>query len=184
MRLSIVEAAGRLLLERGYQDFTIEGVAARAGASKGTIYKWWPSKGALALDGYSAAVRDVLAYPESGDPRADLLAQISALITNLTTTTSGRAIRELIGAAQFDPHLGEQLRERYFRPRRDLGQPALRRLLGPDAGDDRLKAVGTAIYGAVYHLLLTDPAQLDAEFAQSLVTLASGERPDSTTPGG
>jgi AcrR family transcriptional regulator len=40
VRAAIIEAAGSLLLEVGFQDFTIEGVAARAGASKGTIYKW------------------------------------------------------------------------------------------------------------------------------------------------
>jgi AcrR family transcriptional regulator len=179
VRLAIVEAAGRLLFERGYRDFTIEAVAAGAGASKGTIYKWWPSKGALALDGYSAAVEYALAFPETGDPRADLLSQLNALITTLTTTASGRAIRELIGAAQFDPPLGELLRERYFRPYRELGHSVLRRLLGPDATDDRLKAAGTALYGAVYYLLLTDPAQLDAEFAEGLVAQVAG---DHATP--
>ena len=38
-------------------SFTIERVAELAGASKMTIYKWWPSKGALALDGYFTTVR-------------------------------------------------------------------------------------------------------------------------------
>lgn len=58
VRAAIIEAAGSLLMDVGFQDLTVEGVAARAGASKGTIYKWWPSKGALALDGYSHWVQN------------------------------------------------------------------------------------------------------------------------------
>jgi len=175
VRAAIIEAAGSLLLEVGFQDFTIEGVAARAGASKGTIYKWWPSKGALALDGYSHAVTETIAFPETEDPRADLVTQLEALIASLTGTPAGRAIRELMGAAQFDPHLAEQLRERYFRPRRALGRTAMRRALGSEPGDVIEKAAGAALYGGVYHLLLTDPDQLDAGLARAMVALVCGD---------
>lgn len=43
---------GGLLFDEGMAGFTIEKVANRSGASKVTIYKWWPTKGALALDGF------------------------------------------------------------------------------------------------------------------------------------
>ena len=46
--------------------FTIEGVAELAGASKMTIYKWWPSKGVLALEAYAAGVDEVLTVPDTG----------------------------------------------------------------------------------------------------------------------
>jgi AcrR family transcriptional regulator len=51
VRAEVLDAAGALLLEEGMAAFTMERVAARSGASKVTLYKWWPSKGALALDG-------------------------------------------------------------------------------------------------------------------------------------
>jgi hypothetical protein len=47
-----------------------------SGASKMTLYKWWPSKGALALDGYFAAVEQTLSFPDTGDIEADLRPQV------------------------------------------------------------------------------------------------------------
>ena len=41
----ILEAAADLLFAEGMAAFTIEKVAQRSGASKMTIYKWWPSRG-------------------------------------------------------------------------------------------------------------------------------------------
>ena len=54
-----------LLLTEGMRSFTVERVATLAGASKVTIYKWWPSKGALALEGYSSTVADLLSMPDT-----------------------------------------------------------------------------------------------------------------------
>src|SRR5690606_25306680 len=49
-RRAILDAARTLVAETGYPKLTIEAVAARAGVGKQTIYRWWPSKGALLLD--------------------------------------------------------------------------------------------------------------------------------------
>ena len=59
--------------------FTVEKVAKLSGASKMTIYKWWPSKGALALDGYFRRVEPQLAFPVTGDIEADLRTQLRLL---------------------------------------------------------------------------------------------------------
>ena len=64
VRNEVLEAAAELLFAEGMGAFTIEKVANRSGASKMTIYKWWPSKGALALDGYFHKVE-----PATGVPR-------------------------------------------------------------------------------------------------------------------
>lgn len=58
-----IAAAGDLLFAGGLPAVTFEKVAGRAGASKMTLYKWWPSPGALALEAYFAAVQD------TGKPR-------------------------------------------------------------------------------------------------------------------
>src|SRR4051794_20873131 len=105
VRAGILAAAGRLLLAEGMGAFTIERVAVEAGASKTTIYKWWPSKGALALDGYFHAVESTLAFPDTGDIGADLTTQVRAFARLITETPAGRVIAELIGQAQTDPDL-------------------------------------------------------------------------------
>ncbi|MBC8090411.1 MAG: TetR family transcriptional regulator, partial [Pseudonocardia sp.] len=56
VRSEVLAAAGKLLLTDGMAAFTFERVAALAGASKVTLYKWWSSPGALALESYFSAV--------------------------------------------------------------------------------------------------------------------------------
>lgn len=171
LRQAILKASAELLLESGYRGFTIEGVAARAGASKVTIYRWWPSKGSLALDGYVEAVSEAIAFPVTESPRRDVETQLAAVIHGLTSTRSGRAIVELIGAAQEDQELQKELTRRYIQPRRELAAVAFARLLGWDVESrrDELYAVTDQVYGAVYNRLLFGLVPLDADFARQLV---------------
>ncbi|MFI5963168.1 TetR/AcrR family transcriptional regulator [Streptomyces asoensis] len=171
VRSDVLDAAGGLLLDAGMGSFTIEAVAERAGVSKTTLYKWWPSKGALALDGYFHAVESALAFPDTGDLRADLTAQLRAFVRILTTTPAGRVIAELIGQAQTDPELSAALLERYSGPRRDL---AVLRMRGAQA-EGRLRpdvdpeVVVDQLWGACYHRLLLPNLPVDEDFADSLV---------------
>ncbi|MDR6974138.1 AcrR family transcriptional regulator [Streptomyces sp. 3330] len=171
VRADVLDAAGGLLLDQGMGAFTIEAVAERAGVSKTTLYKWWPSKGALALDGYFHAVESVLAFPESDDVEADLAAQLRAFVRMLTGTPAGRVIAELIGQAQTDPELSAALLERYADPRRDLAVRRMRRAqadgqLRPDVDPEVLV---DQLWGACYHRLLMPSLPVTEEFATSLI---------------
>ncbi|KQX65062.1 MULTISPECIES: TetR/AcrR family transcriptional regulator [unclassified Streptomyces] len=171
VRTDVLDAAGALLLDRGMGTFTIEAVAERAGVSKTTIYKWWPSKGALALDGYFHAVESVLAFPESDDVEADLTAQLRAFVRMLTETPAGRVVAELIGQAQTDPELSAALLERYAGPRRELAVRRMRRgqaegQLRPDADPEVLV---DQLWGACYHRLLMPSLPVTEDFATSLI---------------
>ena len=66
-REAVLAAARELLLESGYQRLTMEGVASRAGASKSTVYRWWPTKGVLVLD----AAADVMSEPPAPEEAPD-----------------------------------------------------------------------------------------------------------------
>src|SRR5919204_6033 len=93
---AVIDAAAELLLEGGLETFTIDAVAARSGVSKATIYKWWPSKGAVALDGFFHAVDTHARFPDTGSVREDFAAQLRRLIRVLRTTPAGRIIAGLI----------------------------------------------------------------------------------------
>lgn len=171
VRAEILTAAGALLLGEGMAAFTIERVADEAGASKTTIYKWWPSKGALALDAYFHAVESTLAFPDSGDIEHDLTTQIRAFAHLVAETTAGRVIAELIGQAQTDPDLSAALTAHYSGPRRELAVEAMRRAqsrgqLRPDVDP---QVVVDQLWGACYHRLLLPNLPVTEEFAVSLV---------------
>lgn len=180
VRAAVLAAAGTMLLENGLRDITFEKVAARAGASKMTLYKWWPSPGALALDAYFAATEQTLAFHDTGDLAADLARQLHSFVTFLTSREHGPVIAELVGAAQSDPDLATALAERYTLPRRALAVARLRTAL--DAGQLRpgtdLESVVDQLWGACYHRLLMPGLPLDTDFTDTLVrNLLSGIRP-------
>ncbi len=171
VRAEILTAAGNLLLAEGMAGFTIEKVAAQAGASRMTIYNWGPSKGALALDGYFAVVGPVLAFPDTGDIVADLTSQLTAFVHLMTDTSAGRVVSQLIAQAQTDPDLAVVYRERYSAPRRAMGVEALTRAVarGQLRPDIDAESVVDQLWGACYHRLLIPDQPLTEEFAATLV---------------
>lgn len=171
VRADILKAAGELLLADGMAAFTIERVANAAGASKMTIYKWWPSKGALALDGYFAAVRDTLAFPDTGDIAADLTSQLRAFARLMTRTRAGHVVVELVGQAQTDPDLSAAFREHYSGPRRALAAEAIGRAQrrGQIRPEVDPQVLVDQLWGACYHRLLIPDEPLTEEFAVALV---------------
>ncbi|MFF9815011.1 TetR/AcrR family transcriptional regulator C-terminal ligand-binding domain-containing protein [Streptomyces sp. NPDC014006] len=171
VRADALAAAGTLLLREGMAAFTMERVAQEAAVSKTTLYKWWPSRGTLALDGYFHAVESTLAFPDTGDIEADLTTQVRAFVRLLTETPAGRVMAELIGQAQTDPDLSTALLEHYSGPRRDLAVQAIRRAQQRGqlrAGIDPQVLVDQ-LWGACYHRLLLPNLPLTEDFATQLV---------------
>jgi len=171
VRKEILEAAAELLFDDGMTGFTIEKVANVSGASKMTIYKWWPSKGALALDGYFHRVDPELVFPDTGDIEADLRTQLHSFLRVICHSPAGRVIGELIGQAQSDPDLKAAYLARYSGPRRAKAVAAietakargqLRANLDPETVVDQL-------WGACYHRLLLPDQPLTDEFVDALV---------------
>jgi AcrR family transcriptional regulator len=171
VRKEILEAAAELLFDDGMAGFTIEKVANVSGASKMTIYKWWPSKGALALDGYFHRVDPELVFPDTGDIEADLRTQLHSFLRVICHSPAGRVIGDLIGQAQSDPDLKVAYLERYSGPRRAKAVAAmetakargqLRANLDPETVVDQL-------WGACYHRLLLPDQPLTDEFVDTLV---------------
>lgn len=172
VRADVLHTVGDLLLAEGFADLTFERVAKASGVSKTTLYKWWPSRGALALDGYFHAVEETLAFPDTGDIRADLLTQLRAFARVMTETPGGRVLAELIGASQTDPDLATAYRKLYSSHRRRLAGERLQRAqeLGQIRADTDVQVLVDQLWGAVYHRLLIPDEPVTDDFVVALVT--------------
>jgi AcrR family transcriptional regulator len=177
-RIAILDAAADLLVEGGFAATTIEAVAARAGVSKVTIYKWWPTRGAVAIDAYFHRNRQTIRFTDTGDLSHDLARQMVVLIRAFRGRAGG-VMAELIGQAQSDPILAETLRSRWLTPRREVTAAILQRAIdrGEIADDIDIQAVLDQLYAPLYFRLVMRHEPLTEKLAATLIhTVLNGIR--------
>ena len=175
---AIVAATQELLVERGYRALTIEGVAARAGVGKQTIYRWWPSKAALALEAYLAGSDTVPQPAARGSTIADIRALLHWLIDVLAQPIGGRVVAGLVADLQHDPDLAQGFQRDVVPARRSAMLAVLehgrdRGELRADADADLELAIDT-LHGAVFYRLLFSGEPLDAAFTERLARQVIG----------
>ena len=171
-RKAILPAAGELLLEHGLNQISMDAVAERAGASKATIYRWWPSKELLALDAlfseWEAARPDTY---DTGTLAGDLLALIRPWARQLAAKPYGRVIAALITRAQNDPQFAKEYRARFVQPRRDQARGIFARAIdrGEIPPDTDIEVALDLLYGPFYHRILHGHAKLTDRFTRTVV---------------
>jgi AcrR family transcriptional regulator len=134
---AILDAALHLLRSEGYARMSMDGVAARAGVSKATIYLRYDGKADLATAAL-AHLRESGERPLTGDLRADLVAHLRRLRRNAETVSVMPLIGTCLMEEQHTPELLRLFRERTLQPRRAL----LREILGAAAADGRIPPDG------------------------------------------
>lgn len=167
---SILSASYELLLENGFQFVTVDKIAERAQVSKATIYKWWPNKAAVVMDGFLYAASERLSVPDTGSAYNDILIHATNL-TRFLTSKEGTIITQLLGEGQFDTGLADAYRDRYFRPRRLEARSLLEK--GIDRGELKknlnIDICIDLIYGPIFYRLLVTGQTLDEPYVQQLV---------------
>jgi len=111
---TILEAALEILVEKGYTGFTIDGVAARTGVGRPTIYRRWPSKAALAISALDAGV-PVTATPDTGCLREDLLAFQRDRVKRMNLPPTRPVVAGLVSESVADPALAAAFLTWYLR---------------------------------------------------------------------
>lgn len=171
VRRDVLVAAADLLLSDGVAAVTFERVAQAAPASKVTLYKWWPTPGALAAEAYFDHVEPALRFDDTGDLAADLRTQLHAFVATLTDERIGPVIAGFIGAAQSDAALAEAWSAGYSLERRRLAVERFARAEAAGqlrAGLD-LEALVDQLWGACYHRLLVRDQPLTPGFTDALL---------------
>ncbi|MFI0975783.1 TetR/AcrR family transcriptional regulator [Streptomyces sp. NPDC021093] len=106
----IFDATLDLLREKGYEGLTVEGVADRAGVNKTTLYRWWPSKGALLGAALVNGTQLGFPLPDTGSLQGDLEALLGSVVTLLTVPPSSDIAIAALGAATHSPELASHAR--------------------------------------------------------------------------
>jgi len=166
---AILRAASEVLEEKGMAGFTIEAVAARAGAGKTTIYRWWPSKGALAMAGFLSETAPKISYANGRSALANLTHQLRR-VGSVYGGASGRVLSAIIAEGQRDPATITAFVEGYAKPRRAEAKKIL--LAGIERGELRpdidLEVALDALYGPIYYRMLVPVGPLDEHWAEAL----------------
>jgi len=115
---SILDATLGILLEQGYRGVTIEGVAARAGVGRPTIYRRWPSKPAVVVAALVQSDRLALPAPDTGSLRNDLIAVQRHQVERMNSPDARRVTAGLIADLADDPELGDTYVSQFLAPRR------------------------------------------------------------------
>ncbi|WP_314149283.1 helix-turn-helix domain-containing protein [uncultured Leifsonia sp.] len=172
-RAAILEAAGALLREQGYEAATISAIAERAGVGRQTLYRRWPSKAALFADAVldGAASLDATADP----PHGSIPAWIERFAGILATPDSAALVRALTAAAAADADESEKLYAQLTRPAHAQLVALLAAAGAGGPADAELLADATV--GALLFRALTR-APIDAGYTTRLARLALAGPPD------
>jgi AcrR family transcriptional regulator len=108
----------RLLQEEGYDGLTVDAVAAKARASKATVYRRWPTKAELVLAAFIEGVCQVAVAPESGSLRGDLL-QLGEVICEQARTHAG-TMRAVMVEVSRNPALNDVMQDHFLVQRKAL----------------------------------------------------------------
>lgn len=153
---AILAAAMELCIEHGYGNVTVEAIAARAGVSKKTIYRWWPTKGAVVLEAVIELVGTATQFPDTGDIAVDLRTQMTAVLDHVMTGAHAAVYAGVIAETQHDAALARDLRVQLLDPRIAAARErlVLAREHGQLAADADVDMAVDLLYGPLYYRLL------------------------------
>jgi len=168
---AILEAAREVLRVHGYARFAMEQVAALAGVSKTSIYRRWPSKGALLIELYMEGLPDTAIVEDAASLKSELRRYLVSTVERVQDREWRTILSSLVAEAQYDQATATLLRDKVVLPRRESGLRLLRKAQerGEIAADVDHDIVLDLLFGPVWYRLLFEHAELDADFAKRLL---------------
>lgn len=173
---AIFAAALSLLIERGYDALTMEGVASRSGVNKTTLYRWWHSKDALLAAALLQHEALELSLPDTGSLRGDFRALAGRITELLTDPTTAPIARTLLAAGTERPELATVSRaffgDRLAREQSMLARASMR---GETVPDIDLRTVMDLIAGAIwFRIFVRGETPTDGDLDEIIRAVSSG----------
>ena len=169
-RARVLRAARALVEALGPSAVTIEGVAARSGVSKPTIYRTWPNAHAVVM----AALMESAATPEAARQDRSALAALRRQLRGIAdtfATRTGRSITMMLAAADGETELSKAFRHHFILARREEG----RQMLAAAAANGELResldldVALDLLYGPIFFRVLVGHAPVGHEFCDRLL---------------
>ncbi|MGB8211134.1 MAG: TetR/AcrR family transcriptional regulator [Mycobacterium sp.] len=140
----------QLLQEHGYDRLTVDAVAAKARASKATVYRRWPSKAELVLAAFIEGIRQIAIPPETGTLRGDLL-RMGELICQQGKQHAG-TIRAVLVEISRNPALNDVMQHQFIEQRKALMDQILQQAVG--RGEIDQAAINDELWDLLPHYLI------------------------------
>jgi AcrR family transcriptional regulator len=153
-RQAILDATREQLVQRGYDQLSIQEVSEAAGVGKQTVYRWWPTRAALVADCVleGGVLSELLAPPDTGDARRDLQTWVRVLAERNENPRKTSLFRGLAAAAAESEGAAMKLFERFTAPCRAVLVERLE--AGQRAGQVRANAPLVLVADALVGFLL------------------------------
>ena len=127
---AILGATLEVLAETGYEALRMDAVAARAKASKATLYRHWPGKPDLVVAAFKCYKQDDLAHAvDTGSLRGDILTTLH-MMRDLMTGPAGQMMSGVMVAMQKDEELARTVRESMLEDKEGVTRRMLDRAIG------------------------------------------------------
>jgi len=169
---AIVQAVRDLLRASGYGALTIDGVAARAGVGRPTVYRRWPSKAALVI-GALSDLAPTQPTPDTGSLREDLLAIRRRQMELLSSPEGRRVLPGLAADVAEDEELHRCFNDQYVAPWKGAVEEAIERAVarGEIAGTADAMVVSDVLTGPLFFRVLFAGEPVTDQALESAVDL-------------
>jgi AcrR family transcriptional regulator len=179
-RQAILDAALELVVANGFAALSVESIAKRAGVGKQTIYRWWPSKGAVLLDAFlENRVEEISGVPvldpfDTGDFAADVRRVVRDTVRAFASPAWEAPYRAITVAIQDDPDLAARVSERLIQPSLQDVRTwlATAQAHGQIRSDIDLEVAVELLLAPVFHRWLLRTGPLTDDYAEAVAETA------------
>jgi AcrR family transcriptional regulator len=171
-RERIRAAALQLLEEVGFAGVTCDAIAQRAGASKATLYRWWPNKTAVVMSAFVESVTPELPLRQT-DTLEEYVTVHLRQFAKVIAGRKGRLLAAVIAAAQNDPEVEAAFLAHWIKPRRAVSRLALQKFKDEGQLPERfdIEQVLDIMYGPLHFLLMVRHGKPTQAYAESLAAM-------------
>lgn len=169
---AIIDAIVDLLVEGGYREVTIEGVAQRAGVAKTTIYRRWPSKAGMVVEAIAACKKECLVEDQACS-RGTVACSLERMLSTLSSSRVARILSSLTVEMAHNEELAVAVREGLLKPNRQVVISLLQSGItsGEIRPDVNVELVADLLVGPIFFRLLVSGDEIGPEVASAVVDL-------------